>query len=183
MKKLSVLVILLLAMCLSFGTITTVAAEELPSTEQTQEIPNLPSTDDVINGSKLAEEDKELIKDLVNKVKEYTNNSDSFFVRYIVPLLVAGALCVLVSIILILPIFKNKTENKTLKGMLKNAKTQIEELKKEGENLKALINANNVQEQVKAVVKKEMANMSKMVEDTLVKGGVEEPTFSTYPIS
>ena len=178
MKKILVL-ILTLTLCLGmfgFTTISASAQEDTQTTEQTTES-NLPSTDEVIdnltNGSHISEEDKQLIKDLVEKVKGYTENSDSFFIKYIVPLIVAAVLCLCLGLILFLPYFKAKGETRTLKKMLTNSKDMINELKAEMENLRGLVDVEKLEEDIQNYLVKHQEASYKIIQETLAKNGVE----------
>lgn len=137
----------------------------------------LPTTDEVIDnmtsGTGISEEDKENIKDLVNKLKDYTDKSDSFFVRYIVPLIVAGVLCVLVGILLLLPLLRARAENRTLKSMYTSAKKQMEEAKNELKQCREEIDSGKIEKEVKEFIHKELGTISNMLEDALTKHGVE----------
>ena len=77
----------------------------------------------------ITEEEKTLIKDLVAKVENYTNSSDSFFIRNIVPIIVAVGVCFVVGLIVLIPWLRDKLKLKDAENMLKNAKAMIEELK------------------------------------------------------
>ena len=95
-----------LAIAVKFIGTPTASAEEISSV-QTE---NIPTTDEVIDsmGGNLTEEDKAVIKDIITKLKEYTESSDSFFVKNIVPILVAGALCFVAGLLFIIPWLKGK---------------------------------------------------------------------------
>ncbi len=137
----------------------------------------LPTTDEIIDnmtsGTEISEEDKQSIKDLVNKLKDYTDKSDSFFVRYIVPLIVAGVLCFLVGILLLWPLLRTRAENRTLKSMYTNAKKQNEEAKNELKQCREEIDSGKIEKEVKEFIHKELGTISTMLEDALTKHGVE----------
>ena len=176
MKKLLIIfATLLLSVCLVFGTTTVVLAEELPSTEIEQETPNLPSTDEIVDnmGGNLTEEEKSTIKELIDKLKGYTESSDSFFVRYIVPIIVAIVLCIVFGLIVLIPWLRNKLKLKDAENMLKNAKEQITACKKEVVELKNQLDTDTVKNDIKDFIKKQWESIGLMIEDTLKKNGVE----------
>lgn len=174
MKKLLIIfATLLLSMCLIFGTTAIVMAEELP-TETTQDV-ELPSTDEVIDnlGSDLTEEEKATIKDLVEKVKNYTESSDSFFVRNIVPIIVAVVLCFILGIIVLIPWLRNKLKLKDAENMLDNAREQIAKHKESIAELKKQVDTDSIKNDIKEFIKNQWESIGLMIEETLKKNGVE----------
>ena len=174
-KKILVLCLVLTVLCCLFVTTSvTVLAEETSIETEQSELPTPGDVVDKMTESELfTEEDKQLIKDLVLKVESYTNDSDSFFIRIIVPIIIAGALVLVFGIILILPIFRSKGETKTVKAMLKNAKKQLEEYKNQVEELKNLINTDTVKADIKAFIGKELHTLGLILETELGKENVE----------
>ena len=136
-----------LAIAVKFIGTPTASAEEIASV-QTE---NIPTTDEVIDsmGGNLTEEDKAVIKDIITKLKEYTESSDSFFVKNIVPILVAGALCFVAGLLFIIPWLKGKYTLKSLKNALENASKKVAECKAEVESYKALIDVNALKNEIK----------------------------------
>lgn len=128
-----------------------------------------PNVDDIIDGSNLSEEDKGLIKSLVDKVTKYTENSDSVFVRVYVPMICAGALTLLFGILLILPFFKKAGEVKTVKAMLDNAKKQIEEKKAQVEELKRNTDVQSIKTDIEIFLEDEIARIAALIKDSLAK--------------
>lgn len=128
-----------------------------------------PNVDDIIDGSNLSEEDKGLIKSLVDKVTKYTENSDSVFVRVYVPMICAGALTLLFGILLILPFFKKAGEVKTVKAMLDNAKKQIEEKKAQVEELKRNTDVQSIKTDIERFLEDEIARIAALIKDSLAK--------------
>lgn len=174
MKKYLVLVLTLTILACMFVSTTTVLANEMPAIETENTLPN---TDEIVDkmteGDLFSEEDKQLIKDLVAKVESYTKNSDSFFIKVIVPIMVAGVLVLVLGILLLLPIFRSKGETKTVKAMLGNAKKQIEDYKNQIDELKALVNTDTVKADLKAFFEKELRTLSVLLEKELDKENVE----------
>lgn len=176
MKKLKKILVLLLTLsfclCLFTGVTISVSAQEETTeltTEQGSEV-QLPTTDEVIDsmtdGTHITEEDKQLIKDLVAKVESYTNESDSFFIKFIVPLIVAGVLCMIVGLILLLPYFRAKSETRTLKKMINTLKTQLDEYKK-------LVNVGQLEKDIEGFMTKEMEVFTSIIQEALISNGVE----------
>lgn len=128
-----------------------------------------PNVDDIINGSNLSEEDKGLIKSLVDKVTKYTENSDSVFVRVYVPMICAGALTLLFGILLILPFFKKAGEAKTVKAMLSNAKKQIDDLKAQVEEFKRNTDVQSIKTDIERFLEDEIARIAALIKDSLAK--------------
>ena len=175
-KLLIILATFLLTTCLLFGTNTFALAEELDTgTEIEQETPNLPSTDEIIDnlGGTLSEEEKGLIKELVSKVQGYTESSDSFFIRYVVPIIVAVALCFLIGLIILIPWLRNKIKLNDAETMLKNAKSVISDYKNEIAELKKQLDTESIKNDIKEFIKNQWENIGLMLEDTLKKNGVE----------
>ena len=177
-KYLTLLIALVLTVCIFAGASVSVFAEET-TTEITEEIPesNLPTTNEVINGMTdnelFTDEDKQLIKDLTAKVEGYTSQSDSFFIKYIVPIIVASVLVLLFGILLLLPIFKAKGETKTVKAMLTNAKEKLAEKENEIKTLKASLDSETIKNDIKSFMGKEIKIFSTMIQDSLTKENVE----------
>lgn len=128
-----------------------------------------PNVDDIIDGSNLSEEDKGLIKSLVDKVTKYTENSDSVFVRVYVPMICAGALTLLFGILLILPFFKKAGEAKTVKAMLSNAKKQIDDLKAQVEEFKRNTDVQSIKTDIERFLEDEIARIAALIKDSLAK--------------
>ena len=128
-----------------------------------------PNVDDIIDGSNLSEEDKGLIKSLVDKVTKYTENSDSVFVRVYVPMICAGALTLLFGILLILPFFKKAGEVKTVKAMLSNAKKQIDDLKAQVEEFKRNTDVQSIKTDIERFLEDEIARIAALIKDSLAK--------------
>lgn len=128
-----------------------------------------PNVDDIIDGSNLSEEDKGLIKSLVDKVTKYTENSDSVFVRVYVPMICAGALTLLFGILLILPFFKKAGEAKTVKAMLTNAKKQIDDLKAQVEEFKRNTDVQSIKTDIEKFLEDEIARIAALIKDSLAK--------------
>lgn len=128
-----------------------------------------PNVDDIIDGSNLSEEDKGLIKSLVDKVTKYTENSDSVFVRVYVPMICAGALTLLFGILLILPFFKKAGEAKTVKAMLTNAKKQIDDLKAQVEEFKRNTDVQSIKTDIERFLEDEIARIAALIKDSLAK--------------
>ena len=128
-----------------------------------------PNVDDIIDGSNLSEEDKGLIKSLVDKVTKYTENSDSVFVRIYVPMICAGALTLLFGILLILPFFKKAGEAKTVKAMLSNAKKQIDDLKAQVEEFKRNTDVQSIKTDIERFLEDEIARIAALIKDSLAK--------------
>lgn len=128
-----------------------------------------PNVDDIIDGSNLSEDDKGLIKSLVDKVTKYTENSDSVFVRVYVPMICAGALTLLFGILLILPFFKKAGEAKTVKAMLTNAKKQIDDLKAQVEEFKRNTDVQSIKTDIERFLEDEIARIAALIKDSLAK--------------
>lgn len=128
-----------------------------------------PNVDDIIDGSNLSEEDKGLIKSLVDKVTKYTENSDSVFVRVYVPMICAGALTLLFGILLILPFFKKAGEAKTVKAMLSNAKKQIDDQKAQIEEFKRNTDVQSIKTDIERFLEDEIARIAALIKDSLAK--------------
>lgn len=128
-----------------------------------------PDVNDIIDGSNLSEEDKGLIKSLVDKVTKYTENSDSVFVRVYVPMICAGALTLLFGILLILPFFKKAGEAKTVKAMLTNAKKQIDDLKAQVEEFKRNTDVQSIKTDIERFLEDEIARIAALIKDSLAK--------------
>ena len=128
-----------------------------------------PNVDDIIDGSNLSEEDKGLIKSLVDKVTKYTENSDSVFVRVYVPMICASALTLLFGILLILPFFKKAGEAKTVKAMLTNAKKQIDDLKAQVEEFKRNTDVQSIKTDIERFLEDEIARIAALIKDSLAK--------------
>lgn len=124
---------------------------------------------DIIDGSNLSDEDKNLIKDLVAKVEEYTKDSESVFVRVYVPMICAGALTLLFGIILLLPFLKKTFQASTVKKMLENAKKQIEELKGNLEELKKDTDVQTIKTDIEKFLEEEIARLAALINDSLSK--------------
>lgn len=175
MKKLLIIfATILLTMSLVFGTTVIVQAEEVP-TESTQTSQDLPSTDEVIDnlGGTLTEEEKAVIKDLVDKVKGYTESSDSFFIRYIVPIIVAVGLCFILGLLFVIPWCRKNLKLKDAENMLDNAREQLDGYKKAIEELKKQVDSAGVKNDIKEYVKKQFDSIGTMLECTLKQNGVE----------
>ncbi len=128
-----------------------------------------PDPNDIIDGSNLSEEDKNLIKSLIDKVKKYTDDSDSVFVRVYVPMICAGALTLLFGILLILPFFKKAGEAKTVKAMLSNAKKQIDDLKAQVEEFKRNTDVQSIKTDIEKFLEDEIARIAALIKDSLAK--------------
>lgn len=128
-----------------------------------------PDPNDIIDGSNLSDEDKNLIKSLIDKVKKYTDDSESVFIRVYVPMICAGALTLAFGLLLILPFFKKAGEAKTVKAMLNNAKTQIEELKKQLEDIKKDTNVQSIKTDIEKFLEDEIARIAALIKDSLAK--------------
>lgn len=128
-----------------------------------------PDVNDIIDGSNLSEEDKGLIKSLVDKVTKYTENSDSVFIRVYVPMICAGALTLLFGILLILPFFKKAGEAKTVKAMLSNAKKQIDDLKSQVEEFKRNTDVQSIKTDIEKFLEDEIARIAALIKDSLAK--------------
>ena len=175
MKKLLIIfATLTILTCFMLGTMTTVYAND-SNTEIAQETAELPSTDEVIDnlGGNLTEDEKATIKELVDKVKSYTESSDSFFVRNIVPIIVATVLCLIIGLIMIIPWFKNKLKLKDAENMLSNAHDIINNYKSELAELKKQVDTENIKNDIKTFIKQQWESVGLMIEDTLKKNGVE----------
>lgn len=176
MKKLLIIfATLLLSICFIFGTTVFVSAEEYSNTQIETETPKLPSTDEIIDtmGGNLTEEEKSEIKELVDKIEKYTESSDSFFIRNIVPIIVAIAVCCVIGLIVLVPYLRDKLKLRDSENMLKNAKTQISGYKAEIEELKKQLNTDSIKNDIKDFIKKQWESIGLMIEDTLKKNGVE----------
>lgn len=128
-----------------------------------------PDPNDIIDGSNLSEEDKNLIKSLIDKVKKYTDDSDSVFIRVYVPMICAGALTLLFGILLILPFFKKAGEAKTVKAMLSNAKKQIDDLKAQVEEFKRNTDVQSIKTDIERFLEDEIARIAALIKDSLAK--------------
>nr|DAR50649.1 MAG TPA: Lipopolysaccharide assembly protein A domain [Caudoviricetes sp.] len=128
-----------------------------------------PDPNDIIDGSNLSEEDKNLIKSLIDKVKKYTDDSDSVFIRVYVPMICAGALTLLFGILLILPFFKKAGEAKTVKAMLTNAKKQIDDLKAQVEEFKRNTDVQSIKTDIERFLEDEIARIAALIKDSLAK--------------
>lgn len=174
MKKLLIIfATLLLSTCLFVGTTSVVMAEEVAT--ETQESIELPSTDEIVDnlGGNFTEEEKSTIKELVNKVKNYTESSDSFFVRIVVPIIVAVALCIILGLLLVIPWCRKLLKLKDAENMLDNAREQIGELKSQNEELKKQADTDSIKNDIKTFIKQQWESVGLMIEDTLKKNGVE----------
>ena len=167
MKKLLIIfaTILLFLTCI-FSTSAIAFADE--ATSEVEQITQLPSTDEIIDevGKGLSEEEKALIKDLVAKVESYTNSSDSFFIRNIVPIIVAIGVCFILGLILLIPWLRDKLKLKDAENMLKNARAMIDDLKKQ-------VDTDSIKKDIKEFIKQQWESIGLMIEDTLKKNGVE----------
>lgn len=175
MKKLLIIfATLIILSCFMLGTITTVYADN-SNTEASQETPELPSTDEVIDnlGGNLTEDEKATIKELVDKVKSYTESSDSFFVRNIVPIIVAVALCFILGLIMLIPWLRTKLKLKDSENMLDNARDVIDKYKSEIAELKKQVDTDAIKNDIKEFIKAQWESVGLMIEDTLKKNGVE----------
>lgn len=145
--------------------------EGTPGTPKDTEGETKKETDvnDIIDGSNLSEEDKNLIKDLVSKVEEYTKDSESVFVRVYVPMICAGALTLIFGIILLLPFLKKTFQASTVKKMLENAKKQIEELKGNLEELKKDTDVQSIKTDIEKFLEEEIARLAALINDSLSK--------------
>lgn len=128
-----------------------------------------PDPNDIIDGSNLSEEDKNLIKSLIDKVKKYTDDSDSVFVRVYVPMICAGALTLAFGLLLILPFFKKAGEAKTVKAMLSNAKKQIDDLKAQVEEFKRNTDVQSIKTDIEKFLEDEIARIAALIKDSLAK--------------
>lgn len=144
--------------------------------EETTIETQIPSTDEVVDslGGNLTEEDKAEIKDLINKLKEYTQSSDSFFIRNIVPIIVACVVCLFLGIIALIPWLKNKFTIKQLKSTLENAARKVSEYKEERDNYKALIDVEKLKKEIQDFTVSEVKNMEKLIIKTLEAKGIKE---------
>lgn len=180
-KRILVIFMVITTLCCLFVTSSVTALADDGGTEIVTETntpeSTLPTPEDVVdkmtNSDLFSEEDRQLIKDLVAKVESYTENSDSFFIRVIVPIIVAGALVLIFGIILLLPLFRSKGETKTVKAMFENSKKQIEEYKKQIEEYKAMVNTDTIKTDIKTFMGEELKTLGLILETELNKENVE----------
>lgn len=164
-------------MCAVIVPLRTAKADEIPtqaeSTEIVEEIPEtedkIPTTDEVIDsmGGNLTEEDKEAIKGLIAKLKEYTDSSDSFFVRNIIPIVVAGVLCMVLGMLMFVPWLKNKFKLKSMQKAVNNASLTIQEKDKEIAELKANTDTEKIKADIKAYMHEEIKIFSGLIQQSL----------------
>lgn len=128
--------------------------------------------EEIIDNSGLSQEDKDLIKSLIEKVKGYTEDSDSVFVRVYVPIICASALVFIFGLLLLLPFLKQFFKAKTVKGMLENAKEKISDLQKQVEELKASTDTVAMKNAIIDYIKSEFVNLLALVKDGLEAQGL-----------
>ena len=151
------------------------AEEVTETTTETTTPENILTTDEVIDsmGGNLSEEDKGIIKELVDKVSAYTSSSDSFFIRTVVPIIVAGVLCLIVGMIMFIPWLKNKFSLKAMKNAVANARTKLEEKDKEIEQLKASVDTEKIKSDIQSYIKEEVKIFMGLIQQTLTFNGAE----------
>ncbi len=178
MKKFFIVFLMLvLSFCMLTGFDAVAYAEENVGPESVETMAenenSMLTPEDIIDNADIPEEDKQIIKDLISKLQSYTSQSDSFFIKFVLPLIVACALCLVVGIIILLPLLRKNEENKTVKSMLKKLKSQYEEQKAELEKYKVEFDANKIGEKIKDFIKSELNKISALLQQKLAENNVE----------
>lgn len=164
-RTLMLIFVLAITACLFTGI--TVYAEEVPNEGENAPVSAGEVIDKMTENSPITDEDIQLIKDLVAKVESYTAESDSYFMKFILPVLVGAGLVLLFGIVLLLPFMRTKGEVKTVKSMLDNAKKIIKEKTDELEKLRADTDMEAVKKDIHDFVSAAMENFSLLLKDNL----------------